>query len=202
MILRYYALQYLSVGDMLVIVYASPILVALMARISLGEECGAVLVIVTFTTLGGLVLVAKPPIFMGDSSFDGDTLVRKKLIGGGLLIILKIFPQIGTSYAAAALICSSIIVIITRKIRKLDFSIMLIVFGVIGVVQAAGFELAWGTGRFFDIPRGLEKSLLIGGLAACAFFGQVAIVLALKSEEAGPVALLRSCEVVFGERDY
>lgn len=45
------------------------------------------------------------------------------------------------------------------------------------------------------IPVGLEEWILITGLAVLTFLGQCAIILAMKAEQAGPVALVRTCDV-------
>ena len=50
----------------------------------------------------------------------------------------------------------------------------------------------------FSLPDGLEDSLLLVGVAGLSFVGQMSIILALKFEQAGPVALIRTCDVVFG----
>ncbi|XP_021959979.1 solute carrier family 35 member G1 isoform X2 [Folsomia candida] len=177
-ILRYYALQYLSIGDTSVITYSTPVLVTVMAHFFLGERCGVIPVIVSFTTLAGVVIVTKPPLLTGAESFDTDTLI-------------------GTALACGSLFCSALIVIITRKIREVHFALMICVFGIIGVAQAAIMAHTLGHGHL-DVPTQLEDLLLTVGVATFSFFGQSAIVLALKFEQAGPVALLRSCDVIFG----
>jgi drug/metabolite transporter (DMT)-like permease len=72
---------------------------------------------------------------------------------------------------------------------------MTLVFGVIGVLQAAILSQTMGN---FTLPAGLYDSLLLSGLALLSFIGQMTIILALKFEQAGPVALVRSCDVIFG----
>jgi len=74
-ILRYYALQYLTIADTSVITYSTPVLVTVMAHFFLGEKCGVVPIIVAFTTLVGVGIVTKPPLLTGAESFDTNTLV-------------------------------------------------------------------------------------------------------------------------------
>jgi len=73
---------------------------------------------------------------------------------------------------------------------------MTLVFGLIGVAQA--YIMAKSFGGDLSIPQGLGDSLLTLGVAGLSFLGQMSIVLALKFEQAGPVALIRSCDVIFG----
>jgi drug/metabolite transporter (DMT)-like permease len=74
-ILRYYALQYLTIGDTAVITYSTPVLVTVMAHFFLDEKCGVIPVIIAFTTLGGVIIVTRPPLLTGGEAFDNDTLV-------------------------------------------------------------------------------------------------------------------------------
>lgn len=56
---------------------------------------------------------------------------------------------------------------------------MICVFGIIGVAQAAIMAHTLGHGHL-DVPTQLEDLLLTVGVATFSFFGQSAIVLALK----------------------
>jgi drug/metabolite transporter (DMT)-like permease len=81
-ILRYYALQYLSVGDVSVITGSTPLVVTIMGHFLLGEKCGVVSAVVAFGLLGAIVIETKPHMMMlSGMDFDTDTLVIFKLIG-------------------------------------------------------------------------------------------------------------------------
>ncbi|ODM97265.1 Solute carrier family 35 member G1 [Orchesella cincta] len=177
-ILRYYALQYLTIGDTSVITYSTPVLVTVLAHFFLGERCGVFPIIIAFTTLCGVIIVTKPPILTGESGFDTNMLI-------------------GSAFAVGSLFCSALIVIITRKIREVHFTVMTLVFGIIGVVQA-GLLIHFLGSYTTTLPTELFDSLLIAGVGGLSFLGQMSIVLALKFENAGPVALIRSCDVLFG----
>jgi uncharacterized metal-binding protein len=73
---------------------------------------------------------------------------------------------------------------------------MTLVFGIIGVGHA--YIMAMTLGNGLNVPQGLNDYLLTFGVAGLSFVGQMSIVLALKFEQAGPVALIRSCDVIFG----
>jgi len=79
-ILRYFALEYLSIGDTAVITYATPILVTVLAHFCLGEKAGIVPFIAAFITFGGVIAMTRPPFLTGQESFDQENLVRAKLI--------------------------------------------------------------------------------------------------------------------------
>jgi drug/metabolite transporter (DMT)-like permease len=67
----------------------------------------------------------------------------------------------------------------------------------LGIAQSAIMAYTLGHGHL-SVPTGLSDSLLTGGVALLSFIGQIAIILALKFEQAGPVSLLRSLDVIFG----
>ena len=73
--LRYYALEYLPIGDTVVIAYSTPILVTVFAHFILGEKAGVIPFGVAFTTLIGVAIVAKPPLVTGTESFTTETMV-------------------------------------------------------------------------------------------------------------------------------
>jgi hypothetical protein len=56
---------------------------------------------------------------------------------------------------------------------------------------------AFGHG-YIIVPVYVPETLLTLGVACISFAGQIAIILALKFEQAGPVCLIRSLDVVFG----
>lgn len=80
MILRYFALEYLTIGDTAVITYATPVLVTVLAHFFLGEKIGIIPVLVALATFAGVLIMTKPPFITGQEEFDPDTLVRKPLI--------------------------------------------------------------------------------------------------------------------------
>lgn len=76
--LRFWALQYLAVGDVSAIASSVPVFVMIMAHFLLRENCGVVSVIVTILTCTGILVIAHPPlIFGGADTYKDGTLVRK-----------------------------------------------------------------------------------------------------------------------------
>lgn len=73
---------------------------------------------------------------------------------------------------------------------------MLLIFGVVGILQAVIMTHTLGHG-YVDIPSNFTELMLTLGVAAFSFLGQLGVILAVKFEKAGPVALLRSNDVIF-----
>ena len=77
--LRFWALQYLAVGDVSAIASSVPVFVMIMAHFLLQESCGIVSVIVTILTCAGILVIAHPPlIFGGAETYKDGTLVSKR----------------------------------------------------------------------------------------------------------------------------
>jgi len=74
-ILRYFSLQYLSIGDTSAITYATPILVTVLAHLCLGEKSGIVPLVGALITFSGVVVMARPPFLTGKADFDPEHLV-------------------------------------------------------------------------------------------------------------------------------
>ncbi|CAL8104295.1 unnamed protein product [Orchesella dallaii] len=175
-ILRYYSLQYLTIGDTSVISYATPVLVTVLAHFFLGEKCGIFSILIAIITLCGVVIVTKPPILTGAEELDTNILI-------------------GSALAVGSLICTSFYTIVTRSIRAVHFTVLTLVVGIVGVIQS--FALIYFVGEF-NMPGELFDSLFVAGVGILSFLGQIFTVFALKFENAGPVSLVRSCDVIFG----
>lgn len=82
-----------------------------------------------------------------------------------------------------------------RYIRKVHYSVTTLMFGVWGTFENLGLALVFSV---LNVPNSLGEWGLVGALASFTFTGQCAIILAMKAEQAGPVALIRTCDVIFG----
>lgn len=99
-------------------------------------------------------------------------------------------------FAAGSLFCSSTMVIITRKIRHVHLSVMMMSFGLLGIIQSLAIIFIFGEGRII-VPDNVEEALLTAGVALFSFLGQTSYILGIKLEKAGPVAVVKSCDVIF-----
>ncbi|CAL8110064.1 unnamed protein product [Orchesella dallaii] len=176
LLLHFYSLQYMSIGDALTIASSTPIFVALLAKVFLKEKCGLVTIIASLFTLVGVAVITRPPMLTGEESFDMKTLI-------------------GSALALGCMLLASISFTVLRYIRKVHYSITTLMFGLWGTVE--NIVLAFAL-HVFKSPSGLKEWGLIGTLALLTFIGQCAIILAMKAEQAGPVAVVRTFDVIFG----
>ncbi|CAL8087961.1 unnamed protein product [Orchesella dallaii] len=79
-ILQFYALNYIEIGDVTVISFTTPVFVSILAYFFLGEKLGVVPVLIALITLIGIGIITRPPILSGSQEFDPLNLVRNFLL--------------------------------------------------------------------------------------------------------------------------
>jgi len=92
------------------------------------------------------------------------------------------------------MILAAISYTVLRYIRKVHYTVTTLMFGLWGVTENLSLAIGFNV---FNKPEGSEEWLLVCALAVLTFVGQVAIVCAMKAEQAGPVAIIRTFDVVF-----
>lgn len=68
-IFRFYSLEFITLADATVVSFSSPVLVAVLAHIFLGEKCGVVSIVVAVLAALGVVVIARPPL-LTNAIFD------------------------------------------------------------------------------------------------------------------------------------
>ncbi|KAM6348082.1 solute carrier family 35 member G1 [Alca torda] len=181
MILLYYAFQVMPLADATVITFSSPVFTSLLAWIFLKEKYSIWDLLFTIFAITGVVLIARPPFLFG-SNVTG--------IEGSYTDHLK-----GTIAAITSTVSAASTFVILRKVGKSVHYFLSIwyyaVIGLIGCVIALFVMNEWrlpycGKDRVFLILIGL---LGLGG--------QIFLTKALQIEKAGPVAIMKTMDVVF-----
>ncbi|CAL8111786.1 unnamed protein product [Orchesella dallaii] len=175
LLLHYFSLKYLPMGDALTIASASPLFVSILAKVFLGEKCGYSTMIASVFALLGVIAIAKPPLLSGSEYFDKEIMI-------------------GSTIAFGCTLVSAISFIVLRYIRKVHYSVTTLMYGGWG-----GFETLIIILLFpgLKIPSGQTEWILVAVLAFLTLIGQLTIILAMKAEQAGPVALLRTSGTLF-----
>ncbi|CAG7838633.1 unnamed protein product [Allacma fusca] len=175
LILHFYALKYLPIGDAMVINSCTPVFAYVFAFFFLGEPMGVMPMATSLVTLIGVVFIIKPPIF------TGGTMDMQTLTGAGLALGSTV---LGT--------CSFVSL---RYIRRVHYSVTMLAYGLWGSIETIIPALILG---LFSFPEGKVEWALAVVLVVFTFLGQCAIIMALKAEKTGPVSLIRTCDVIFG----
>ncbi|KAG8190162.1 hypothetical protein JTE90_008696 [Oedothorax gibbosus] len=170
--LRFVAFRYLPIADASVIIFSIPVFVAVLARIFLKEPCGFFHAFTVLLTLGGIVLITKlPQILMNEISHYGTT------------------HYFGIGAALGSTLFGASVYVVIRKMTAVHHSIIMFNFGWVAIIETTC--LTFATGSFTAPACGLEQWLVIL-LGIFSFCGQMLLTLALKTEHASPVAIVRA----------
>ncbi|CAL8099512.1 unnamed protein product [Orchesella dallaii] len=171
----FFGLKYLNIADSIVIGTSAPIFVTFVAFLFLGERCGLIPVFTAILALIGVAIISKPPALTG-----AEDLSENSFIG-----VLSSF---------SSMILLTIHYVAIRYIRTLHHALVNLFFALWGLIECLVVAYAIGV---LEVPKDMREVGLIILTAFLAFFAQTCVTLALKYEQAGPVALVRTSEVVF-----
>ncbi|XP_046454519.1 solute carrier family 35 member G1-like [Daphnia pulex] len=181
---QFYALRHMPLADASVIIFSVPVFVAIFARIFLKEECGLFHVANIFLTLCGCILIARPPFLFGRMDalpLPEDGSVYDNAFWGAVAALC------GTLFAAN-------VYVVIRSLKGLHFSVIMSSFGAFAILQT--FMTTWAMNELCLPACGHDRWLMVL-LAIFSFAGQILLTMALQHEQAGPVAIARSADVVF-----
>lgn len=184
LMLSFYAFRHMPLADASVVVFSVPVFVAIFARIFLKEPCGLFNVITVCLTLIGVVLITRPPIIFGqtvESMTDNHIATEHADLWGAVAAFSS------TLFGANAYV-------LLRALKGLHFSVIMTNFGSFALIQTVFVTWAIGALR---MPHCGSDRLLVVALALFSFGGQILLTLALQMEQAGPVAIARSADIVF-----
>ncbi|XP_017771121.1 PREDICTED: solute carrier family 35 member G1 [Nicrophorus vespilloides] len=181
LMLSFYAFRHMPLADASVIVFSVPVFTAIFARMFLKEPCGLFNAFSVVVTLIGVILITRPPILFSETveSF-GDSNQKT-----GVWSAVAAFSA--TLFGANAYV-------LLRALKGIHFSVIMTNFGSFALVQC--LIVTWAIGALC-MPRCGTDRLLIVALAFFSFLGQILLTLALQLEQAGPVAIARSSDIVF-----
>ncbi|XP_043270273.1 solute carrier family 35 member G1 [Venturia canescens] len=184
LMLSFYAFRHMPLADASVVVFSVPVFVAIFARIFLKEPCGLFNVITVCLTLVGVVLITRPPLIFGhavESLSDSHVRTEQADLWGAVA-------------AFSATLFGANAYVLLRALKGLHFSVIMTNFGSFALIQT--ITVTWAIGALC-LPRCGTDRLLVVALALFSFGGQILLTLALQMEQAGPVAIARSADIVF-----
>lgn len=184
LMLSFYAFRHMPLADSSVIIFSTPVFVTIFSRLFLKEPCGPFNVFTVFLTLIGVVLITRPPAIFGDSIpslIDDQVVDRNYDIWGPVAAISS------TLFGANAYV-------LLRALKGLHFSVIMTNFGSFALVYT--LIVSWFLGAICLPHCGTERWLVVA-LAVFSFLGQILLTLSLQLEQAGPVSIARSTDIVF-----
>ncbi|XP_049615266.1 solute carrier family 35 member G1 [Syngnathus scovelli] len=180
MILLFYAVQQMPLADATVIMFSNPVFTSLLAWVFLKEKCTIWDCVFTVFTLTGVILIARPPFLFGEH-IQG--------IEGNYTNHIK-----GTIAAFAGAIGAACTMVVLRKIGKsVHYYLSVWYYAVIGFIECVITVSILGE---WKLPFCGQDRWLLMLIAVLGIAGQSFLTKALQREEAGPVALTRTMDVV------
>ncbi|XP_023024453.2 solute carrier family 35 member G1 [Leptinotarsa decemlineata] len=181
LMLSFYAFRHMPLADASVIVFSVPVFTGIFARMFLNEPCGLFNIFSVVLTLIGVVFITRPPILFGDTVNSlGETGQRPEMWGAVAAFSATLFGA--NAY------------VLLRALKGIHFSVIMTNFGAFALIQCVLVTSIIGA---LCLPScGMDRYLIIA-LALFSFLGQILLTLALQMEQAGPVAIARSSDIVF-----
>lgn len=212
LMLSFYAFRHMPLADASVIVFSVPVFVAIFARIFLNEPCGPFNVLTVCLTLIGVTMITRPAFLFGINqdltNQDNYKLINKyeyttmitKLVNPTIIIDQTTTLQQqrsdiwGPVAALSATLFGANAYVLLRALKGLHFSVIMLNFGSFALIQT--FLVSWAIGALC-LPRSTTERLLVVALGLFSFGGQILLTMALQIEQAGPIAIARSADIVF-----
>lgn len=182
LMLSFYAFRHMPLADASVIVFSVPVFTGIFAKLFLKEPCGLFNVFSIILTLIGVVLITRPPVVFGDSvnSLGSDNEQKTE-------VWAAVAAFSATLFGANAYV-------LLRALKGIHFSVIMTNFGSFAFVQC--LLVTYIIGGLCLPPCGFDRYLIVA-LALFSFLGQILLTVALQMEQAGPVSIARSSDIVF-----
>nr|XP_013806580.1 PREDICTED: solute carrier family 35 member G1 [Apteryx mantelli mantelli] len=181
MVLLYYAFQVMPLADATVLTFSSPVFTSLLAWIFLKEKYSIWDLLFTLFAITGVVLIARPPFLFG-SNITG--------IEGNYTDHLK-----GTIAAITSALSAALTFVILRKVGKsVHYFLSIWYYAVIGLT---GCVITLFLVNEWSLPYCGKDRVLLILIGVLGLGGQIFLTKALQIEKAGPVAIMRTMDVVF-----
>jgi drug/metabolite transporter (DMT)-like permease len=92
------------------------------------------------------------------------------------------------------MILTSVAIVFVRYLREAHVALILFAVGFLQLLQNTTIAMILGV---FDLNFDSYHLMLAGLLGLVSFIGQMSLTLALKCEQAGLFAIVRTCDVIF-----
>lgn len=186
----YYSLINLSVSDVIVIQFLGPTATSLLAYLLLKERFTKVEVIGGLASLGGVLLIAKPPFLFGNSlETDVDNNVETSDPRLRLLGVFGAF--IGMISGSGALTA------IRYVGHRADPVVLVSYFALIATI-ASFLTIILVPSLSFKLPQSLKQWTLFGVIGVTGFFMQLLMTSGIQSEKASRAASMMYTQIIFG----
>ena len=173
LVMSFASIHWIPLADAATVIFTSPVFVSIFACVCLSELCTWFDVAMIAMTLLGVLLVSQPTFdFVSTGSWTN--------VGG-----------IFCGLAAAMLTALAFIVL--RQLKHVHYSVTVFWFSF--TLASFGAVLTTALDGFV-LPTDFRSIVESIGIGICGFFGQILLTKALQLENAGPVAVARTMDIV------
>ena len=173
LILAFNSIHLIPLADAATVIFTSPVFVSIFACMCLGEICSVFDVCMILLTLVGVLLVSKPSFdFMTTGSWKG---------------------LVGTFCGLFAAMLTALAFIILRQLKQVHYSVTVFWFSTVLAAFGAVLTIALDG---FTLPDSWLTVFQCLGIGICGFLGQILLTKALQIENAGPVSVARTLDIV------
>uniref|UniRef100_T1H0U6 EamA domain-containing protein n=1 Tax=Megaselia scalaris TaxID=36166 RepID=T1H0U6_MEGSC len=125
--LSFYAFRHMPLGDASVIIFSTPVFVAIFARLFLKEQCGLINIITIMLTLIGVVLITRPSIIFTqpEDEFSNDFLSPSQSTSNRIW---------GSVAAVASTLFGANVYILLRALKDIHFAVIMSNFGMFALL--------------------------------------------------------------------
>lgn len=187
LMLSFYAFRHMPLADASVIIFSTPVFVAIFARLFLKEACGLFNVFTIFLTLVGVVLITRPSFLFGE---DISMVTEQAMLDHD--------PSNSKVWGAVAAISSTLFganaYVTLRALKGIHYSVIMSNFGAFALVYT--IAIGWCL-KVLCMPYCSSDRWLVLALGIFSFLGQILLTISLQLEEAGPISIARSADIVF-----
>lgn len=184
LMLSFYAFRHMPLADASVIIFSTPVFVAIFAKLFLKEPCGVFNIFTILLTLFGVILITRPAILFGDTTSANEQISDRESSNNVWGAVAAISSTLFGANAYVTL----------RALKGIHYSVIMSNFGAFALVYT--IAISW----LFDViclPYCNPDRWLVIALAIFSFLGQILLTISLQIEEAGPISIARSADIVF-----
>lgn len=173
LVMGFASIHLIQLSDAATVIFTSPVFVSIFACLCLGEVCSWFDVSMIALTLVGVLLVSKPSFaFVSSGSWTG---------------------IVGTICGLIAAMLTALAFIVLRQLKQVHYSVVVFWFSTVLAMFGAILTIALDG---FTLPRTWAAVMECIGIGFCGFMGQILLTKALQSENALPIAVTRTFDIV------
>lgn len=182
----YMSIQRVPLGNSSAIFFCTPVFTFVFAVCMLGERMGLYRVFISILMLAGVCLISRPPFIFGPDATPS----------GGHDDLDNSFNVLGYALAFMVPVMSAVVSIVTRQLKHIHPSVLMLWFGLGGLVVALGGMTFVSSFHFGDVVSSSERIMCVLSICALGILGNVLYTVAMKYVSPSKANVFRSFEVI------